>query len=72
MGIPIRGEIKTLEPRLAYGALRGVVAATETDRADILRAFAVAHLEEEICRETMVRDWGVFLRFLLVRGRSGF
>jgi predicted AAA+ superfamily ATPase len=29
-----------------------------------LRAFTTAHLEEEIRRETMVRDWGVFLRFL--------
>jgi uncharacterized protein len=53
-----------LEPRLAYGALPGVVASAETDRADILRAFTAAHLEEEIRRETMVRDWGVFLRFL--------
>lgn len=50
--------------RLAYGALPGVVTAAEQDRADILRAFAAAHLEEEIRRETMVRDWGVFLRFL--------
>jgi predicted AAA+ superfamily ATPase len=53
-----------LEPRLAYGALPGVVTSAETDRADILRAFTTAHLEEEIRRETMVRDWGVFLRFL--------
>ncbi len=53
-----------LEPRLAYGALPGVIASAESDRADILRAFATAHLEEEIRRETMVRDWGVFLRFL--------
>lgn len=53
-----------LEPRLAYGALPGVVASAKTDRADILRAFTAAHLEEEIRRETMVRDWGVFLRFL--------
>lgn len=53
-----------LEPRLAYGALPGVVAADESDRADILRAFTAAHLEEEIRRETMLRDWGAFLRFL--------
>lgn len=53
-----------LEPRLAYGAMPGVVAAAEADRADILCAFTAAHLEEEIRRETMVRDWGVFLRFL--------
>ena len=53
-----------LAPRLAYGALPGVVVADEMDRADVLRAFTAAHLEEEIRRETMVRDWGVFLRFL--------
>jgi hypothetical protein len=31
---------------------------------DILRSFTAAHLEEEIRRETMVRDWGVFERIL--------
>jgi uncharacterized protein len=53
-----------LERRLAFGALPGVVSAEERDRKDLLRAFTAAHLEEEIRRETMVRDWGVFLRFL--------
>lgn len=53
-----------LETRLAHGALPGVVAAEEQDRADILRAFTAVHLEEEIRRETQVRDYGVFLRFL--------
>jgi len=53
-----------LETRLAHGSLPGVVAAAEQDRADILRAFIAVHLEEEIRRETQVRDFGVFLRFL--------
>ncbi|MBI4660360.1 MAG: ATP-binding protein [Verrucomicrobia bacterium] len=54
----------TLEERLAWGALPGVVAADEADRADVLRAFAAVHLEEEMRREAMVKDWGAFLRFL--------
>jgi predicted AAA+ superfamily ATPase len=53
-----------LETRLAYGALPGVVAADEGDRARMLTAFAVAHLEEEIRREALVKDWGAFVRFL--------
>ncbi|MCU0611132.1 MAG: ATP-binding protein [Candidatus Eisenbacteria bacterium] len=59
-----------LEPRLAYGALPGVVTADERDRADILHAYAAAYLEEEIRREATVRDWGVFLRFLRFAARE--
>jgi len=54
----------SLEERLAWGALPGVVAAAERDRADILKAYTSAHLEEEIRREALVRDWGAFVRFL--------
>ncbi len=54
----------TLEERLAWGALPGVVAADEADRAELLQAFAVVHLEEEMRREALVKDWGAFLRFL--------
>jgi len=53
-----------IETRLAYGALPGVVAAAERDRAEILRAYTPAHLEEEIRREALVKDWGAFLKFL--------
>lgn len=53
-----------LETRLAYGDLPGVVIAPEGDRARLLRAYAHAHLEEEIRREALVRDWGAFMRFL--------
>jgi predicted AAA+ superfamily ATPase len=41
-----------------------VVTARQGDRADILRAYAALHLEEEIRRETLIRNWGDFLRFL--------
>lgn len=54
----------TLHDRLAYGDLPGVVLADKKDRADLLRSYALAHLEEEIRREALVKDWGAFLRFL--------
>jgi predicted AAA+ superfamily ATPase len=58
--------------RLAYGALPGVVAAEERDRAALLRSFAFVHLEEEIRREALVKDWGAFVRFMqLAAAESG-
>ncbi len=61
-----------LPTRLAYGALPGIVTADEEDRADLLRSYAIIHLEEEIRREAMVRDWGAFVRFLqLAAAESG-
>ena len=45
-----------LEDRLAYGSLPGVVTARQADRTDILRAYAALHLEEEIRRETLIRN----------------
>ena len=61
-----------LEERLAYGALPGVVAAEEADRARMLTGFTLVHLEEEIRREALVKDWGAFVRFLeLAAAESG-
>lgn len=58
--------------RLAYGELPGVVTAAIEDRVPLLNAYAVLHLEEEIRREGLVRDWGAFTRFLrLVEAESG-
>lgn len=59
-----------LEPRLAYGALPGIVASEARDRPELLKAFAVIHLEEEIRREALVRDWGAFVRFLQLAARE--
>jgi predicted AAA+ superfamily ATPase len=59
-----------LEARLAYGALPGIVASEARDRAELLRAFAIVHLEEEIRREALVRDWGAFVRFLQLAARE--
>ena len=53
-----------LEERLAYGALPGIAAAEESDRPELLKAFVAIHLEEEIRREALVKDWGAFVRFL--------
>ncbi|HEU4578193.1 MAG TPA: DUF4143 domain-containing protein [Polyangiaceae bacterium] len=53
-----------LNTRLAFGELPGIVAARESDRADLLKTYALVHLEEEIRREALVRDWGAFVRFL--------
>jgi len=61
-----------LESRLAYGSLPGIVASEEIDRPELLKAYSVVHLEEEIRREAMVKDWGAFLRFLqLAAAESG-
>ncbi|MCI0494024.1 ATP-binding protein [candidate division KSB1 bacterium] len=61
-----------LELRLAYGSLPGIVASDEIDRSELLKAYSVVHLEEEIRREAMVKDWGAFLRFLqLAAAESG-
>jgi len=58
--------------RLTFGELPGVVAAPESDRAELLRAFAFVHLEEEIRREALVKDWGAFVRFMqLAAAESG-
>ena len=58
--------------RLAYGALPGIVAADQQDRPGLLKGFAFVHLEEEIRREALVKDWGAFVRFLqLAAAESG-
>lgn len=59
-----------LEERLAYGALPGVVAAKKSDRTESLKAFAAVHLEEEIRREGLVRNWGQFMQFLQLAARE--
>ncbi len=53
-----------LMTRLVYGELPGIAVAPEQDRSQLLRSYAITHLEEEIRREALVRDWAAFLRFL--------
>ncbi len=53
-----------LETRLLFGELPGITVAAERDKSALLRSYATAHLEEEIRREALVKDWAAFLRFL--------
>lgn len=59
-----------LETRLIYGDLPGVVTAPKADRASILRAYAFVHLEEEMRREALIKDWAAFVRFLRLAARE--
>lgn len=75
---PTRAPRKNLFPtaslatRLAFGDLPGIVAASKRDQSDLLRTYATVHLEEEIRREGLVRDWAAFVRFLtLAAAESG-
>lgn len=53
-----------LPERLAWGELPGVVTAEPEHRSDLLSSCALIHLEEELRREALVRDWPAFVRFL--------
>jgi len=62
---------KLLE-RLAFGELPGVATAARARRADLLRAYTVVYLEEELRREALVKNWPAFARFLqLAAAESG-
>ena len=50
--------------RLTFGELPGVVIAARARRADLLRAYALVYLEEELRREALVKNWPAFARFL--------
>jgi uncharacterized protein len=61
-----------LSTRLAFGDLPGIATAAVADRAALLKSYALVHLEEEIRREALIRDWGAFVRFLrLAAAESG-
>jgi predicted AAA+ superfamily ATPase len=53
-----------------FGELPGIAAANDRDRVALLRSYAAAHLEEEIRREALVKDWAAFLRFLQLAARE--
>ena len=54
----------TLVDRLAWGELPGVARAAKQDRARLLEAYALVYLEEELRRETLIKSWPAFARFL--------
>jgi len=61
-----------IEERMAYGELPGIILLPDEDRKAILKSFVTLHLEEEIRREALVKDWGAFVNFLrLAASESG-
>ena len=69
---------RTLEDRLIYGDLPPMaISYRERDanadpRRELLRTYVSAYIEEELHRETQIREWGPFLRFLsLAAAESG-
>jgi predicted AAA+ superfamily ATPase len=59
-----------LQSRLSYGDLPGIVQMAAAERPRVLQAYAMVHLEEEIRREALVRDWGAFVNFLRLAARG--
>lgn len=58
--------------RLTFGELPAIVVASAAHRPEILRAYYLVYLEEELRREALVRDWSGFARFLqLAAAESG-
>lgn len=58
--------------RLTFGELPVVAIATRTQRADLLLAYTLVYLEEELRREALVKNWPAFARFLqLAAAESG-
>ncbi len=61
---------RSLEDRLIFGDLPAIATESTTEsssrslRADLLQTYASAYIEEELHRETRIREWGPFLRFL--------
>ena len=61
---------RTLEDRMIYGELPAMAIpyaerGTNADpRRELLRSYVAAYIEEELHRETQIREWGPFLRFL--------
>lgn len=62
----------SLIDRLIYGELPAVAVVPARDRAAILQSYTSIYLEEELRREALIKDWGVFARFLqLAASESG-
>jgi len=53
-----------LMERLTFGELPAVITAPAEHRPDILRAYCIVYLEEELRREALIKDWAAFSRFL--------
>ncbi|HCU24786.1 MAG TPA: hypothetical protein DF383_07195 [Deltaproteobacteria bacterium] len=61
-----------LSERLIFGELPGIATAASAHRSDLLRAYTLVYLEEELRRESLVKNWPAFARFLqLAAAESG-
>lgn len=57
--------VKTIQERLLYGGLPGIVAVKKHKHKEIdLESYVTTYLEEEIRAEALVRNLGAFARFL--------
>ena len=57
---------------LTYGSLPGITTADKAAKADVLKTYSSIFIEEEIRREAMLKDMGVFIRFIaLAAAESG-
>ena len=60
-----------LDDRLAYGDLPGIVTCDDIEeRKLLLESYTEIHLQEEIRREGLVKDWGLFINFLRLAARE--
>ncbi|MDD2710310.1 MAG: AAA family ATPase [Verrucomicrobiae bacterium] len=53
-----------LVERMTFGELPGLATAAPGRRADLLNAYCLVYLAEELRREALVKDWAAFSRFL--------
>jgi predicted AAA+ superfamily ATPase len=61
-----------LVERMTFGELPGVATAAPECRSDLLKAYCLVYLEEELRRESLIKDWAAFSRFLaLAASESG-
>jgi predicted AAA+ superfamily ATPase len=57
---------------LTFGSLPGIATADEAAKSDVLKTYSSIFIEEEIRREAMLKDMGVFIRFItLAAAESG-
>ncbi len=69
--LPLPFPKRSLEDRMVFGDLPGITKVSNLeDRGMILESYTNAHLEEEIRRETIIKDWTPFLRFLRFSARE--
>lgn len=68
---PLFSKAELIE-RMAVGELPGVAVAPADQRSAILKSYCQAHLEEELRREALIKDWPPFAKFLrLAAGEAG-